>query len=321
MNFFLTLQSEETQILLNVEEETREKKVGLLIAPLVFTAWSIAFRDFLRLLYWFPHTKALAENIFYFFKDPFSIPDEIGLETKFRVEPRDESNPLTAELLVWQPFHPEEPALSIQNGAALTFMNVMALGLLKRSDSRFFVHSNDLEGEELFQYHGELRRIEDEARSSGAIPFWLTPEIQRFLIVSHVHDLGLPSPENIPVPLLRAAEEKVLNPWKTDDLNQLIQFILEHENLWSQRYRIAPKDSEEGFLALQNWIFTLTLLGFLDRYSEGALQTRMPNPIAPLLTFLLEHFYITQWESDLWPTRRSALQEMYQSLLPFLLAS
>jgi len=320
MNFALTLQGEETRILLGVEEEERDKKVQLLIAPLVFTAWSIAFRDFLRLLYWFPHAKPLAEDIFYFFQEPFSIPDEIGLETKFRVEPRQELDPLTAELVIWQPFHPEEPALSIQSGAALTFMNVMSLGLLKRGESRFLVHSNDLEGEELFQYHGELRRIEDEVRASGAIPFWHTAEIQQLLLVSHAYDLGLPAPQSVPAPLIAAAEDRVLYAWKREEFESLIQFVSERENLWSQRYRMSPKDSEEAFLALQNWIFILNLLGFIDRYLAGVLPTRLPNPIAPMLTFLLEHFYITQWESDLWPTRRSALQETYQDLIPFLLS-
>lgn len=319
MNFFLTLSGEESRIILGVEQEDHDKKVELLIAPLVFTAWSIAFRDFLRLLYWFPHTQVLAEDIFYFFKEPFSIPDEIGLETKFRLEPKTEMDPLSAELVVWQPFHPEEPALSIQNGAALTFINVMALGLLKRGETRFSVHSNDLEGEEFFQYHGETRRIEDEVRASGAIPFWLTPEIQRCLLISHVHDLGARMPESVPVPLLREAEERVLAPWKHERFESLIQFISERENIWIQKCRMAPKESEEAFHALQNWIFLLNLLGFVDRYLAGLLPTKMPNPIAPLFTFLLEHYYITQWESDLWPTRRSALEETYRDLVPYLL--
>lgn len=317
MGFSLTLEAKENRILLGVEEEEREGKVEMAISPVIFVPWAITFREFLRLLYWFPHTESLAEAVLDFFQDPFVVNDPNECDTKFRLEPTDGSTK-GAELLVWQPGHPEEPALSIQEGAALTFANALALGLLHRTKATFSIHTNDLYNEDLFQYHGELRRIEDEVRLTGMVALWVTPEIQRLMVVSRMHDLALPPPD-MPEPLFREAEEKAIRPWQRPNFEHLVAFISEQEKLWSQRYRMAAKDSPESFLALSNWIFILNIFGFLDRYLAGELPTRMPNPVVPLLQFMLEHFYISQWEADLWPERRSALEESYRKIIPFLL--
>lgn len=319
MGFSLTLEAKENRILLGVEEEERDGKVEMAISPIIFVPWAITFREFLRLLYWFPHTASLAEAVLDFFQDPFVVNDPTESDTRFRLEPQTNGNPKGAELLVWQPAHPDEPALSIQEGAALTFANVLALGLLNRTKAAFSIHTDDLYNEDLFQYHGELRRIEDEVRLSGMVALWVTPEIQRLLVVSRVHDLHLRPPENIPETLFREAEDLALKPWNREEFEHLIGFLSEQEKLWSQRFRMAAKDSPETFLSLSNWIFILNLFGFLDRYLAGLLQTRMPNPVVPIINFMIEHFYIAQWEADLWPERRSALEESYRKIIPFLL--
>src|SRR5204863_9689549 len=115
--------------ILAVEEETEQ--VNLTVSPIGFTPWSIVFRDFLRLLYWFPRTPSIAEAVLDFFGEPYVVPDEREMETIFKLEPRPDGQ-IGCELVVWQPSHPDEPAVSIQEAASLIFSNLLVLGLFER---------------------------------------------------------------------------------------------------------------------------------------------------------------------------------------------
>ncbi|MCL4513253.1 MAG: hypothetical protein M1421_04490 [Candidatus Eremiobacteraeota bacterium] len=314
--FNLILDANEKEIVLTAEGENQD--TALKVTPLAFVPWSIIFQDFLRLIRWIPHSESLVEAIKIVFDEPFIFADENGGETHFKIEFGDRVSEF-AHLLIVQPSFQNVPAISIQEGAALTFLNVLSLGLFQRAELNFQVHSDELESEEFFQYHGELQRIEYDFRATGLSPFWVTPEIQRLLAVARAYDLNLPSPEGVPAPLLRFAEEKVLSPFQNEEIENLFHFLFELESYWENQYRITPKDSGEGVIALENWMFIMNLFGFLDRFLANLLPTRLPNPVSPLLSFMLERFYISQWESDLWPARRSALVDTYQNLIPFLI--
>jgi uncharacterized protein YrzB (UPF0473 family) len=314
--FNLVLAGNEKEVILTAEGEDQD--IGLKTTSLAFVPWSIIFQDFLRLIHWIPHAEFLVETVKTIFEEPFVFLDENGNETQFKIEIGDQI-PEFAHLLVVQSTFQNVPAISIQEGAALTFLNLLSLGLFRRTDPNFQVHSDDLESEEVFQYHGELQRIEYDFRATGLTPLWVTPEIQRLMAVARTYDLRLPLPDGVPGPLLRAAEEKVLTPFQREGMESLFHFLSELESYWENQYRISPKDSGEGVIALENWMFIMNLFGFLDRYLANLLPTRLPNPVSPLLSFMLERFYISQWESDLWPARRSALVDTYQNLIPFLI--
>jgi len=317
MPFLLFLESKEKEIVLRAQGEEGEE-VFLQTTPLAFTPWSILFRDFLHLLYWVPHSPNFVVKILEFFEKSFVIPDEAGIQTNFRIEQKDFGARVGVHLLVWQ-----TPSISstfsIQVESALLFLNILALGLLKRDEPNFLISAEDAEEEELFQYHGEIRSIEDDFRATGLSPFWITPEIQRYLAVGRAYDLGLPPPSGIPAPLLNHAEEKVFRVWSRSQFEEFFQLLSLLEEKWRQQCLLSGPESGEGVFALENWIFILNLLGFLDRFLAGVLPTRLSNPVVPVLSFLLERFFITQWESRLWPARRSALEETYRNIIAFVL--